>query len=57
MVTTVSLHYNDDNDAANYGVDNNDDIVNGRPSLLLFCLINILKLDKFQYINLWGGSG
>lgn len=37
-MTSVSLCYNDDNDAGNYG-DDNDDNVNGRTSPLLFCLI------------------
>ena len=42
---------NDDDDAGNYGEDDNDNNVNGRHSLLLYCSINILKLDKFRYIN------
>ena len=36
-MTSVSLHYNDDNVAGNYDRDN-DDNVNGRPPLLFYLI-------------------
>ena len=43
-MTSVFLHYNDDNDAGNYDRDN-DDNINDRPSPLLLCLIYLNQIS------------